>query len=78
MAVKFGRIHALDFGDTGLILAAQLNASRILEDVCTFWQVIDEEMTGCVARTFVVAQAILIFVLGKDIHGLCAAAALVF
>src|SRR5689334_23920028 len=70
MAIKLRRVHALDFRHACLVLASKLNTCGILKYVCTFGQVIDEEMTRNIAGAFVVRQAILVFVLRKHVHRL--------
>jgi len=50
------------FGPRRLVLAAKLDAGRILEDVGALGQVINEEMAGDITGALVVGQAILIFV----------------
>ena len=62
VAVELRRIHALDLGDAGLVLAAKLDARRILEDVGALGQVINEEVARHVAGALVIGQAILILV----------------
>ena len=62
VAVELGRVHALNLGDSRLVLAAELNPRRVFKDIDALGQVIDEEVAGGVARRFVVRQAILILV----------------
>ena len=77
MAVEFRCVHALDVRDTGLVTAAVEHLHRVLEDISALGQVVDEEVAGGIAGGFVVGQAVLIFVAGKHIDRLGAAAPLI-
>jgi hypothetical protein len=50
MAVELRGVHALDAGHAGLVIAPVLDAHGILEHVGALREVINEEMTGGVAR----------------------------
>ncbi len=78
VAAEFGCVHALDFGETGLVGPAKLDARRILENVSPARQVVDEKVTGRVARRLIIGQSVLVSVLGQDIDRLRAAAAVIF
>ena len=57
MAVELWSIHALDFGDAGLVVPSMLDPCAVFEHIDTFGKVIDEEMTGCITSGFLVAHA---------------------
>lgn len=52
VAVEFGGVHALDFGDAGLVAALELDTRGIFKHVNSLGQVIDEEVAGGGAREF--------------------------
>ncbi len=58
MIIELRSIHALDAGDTGLILASHLDARWVLEDIHAFGQVIDEELAGGIPGALIVTQTI--------------------
>ena len=44
MAVEFWSVHALYFGDAGLVLALMLDPHRILKHISPARQVVDKEV----------------------------------
>ena len=60
VTIEFRRVHALDVGNPGLILAPQLNARRVLKNIRLLGKVVDEEVARRIARRFVVTESVLI------------------
>lgn len=77
MAAEFGGVHAFDARHAGLVFAAELDPCRVLENVSTGAEEVDEEMARRVAGRFVVAKAILVTVAREDVHRFGAAAAVI-
>ena len=75
MGIEIGRVHALDFGDAGLVAAFELHPQLVFKDIGAFGQVVDKEMAGCVFGRLVIGQAVMVAVAGEDIDRLKAAAA---
>lgn len=78
VAVEFRGVEALDCGNSRGVFAGMKDSGRVLEDVLSFREVIDEEMGGGIARHFVVAKSILKSVARKDLKRFDAASTLVF
>ena len=77
MAVEFRRVHALNFGNASLVLATELNASRVFEDISPFGEVIDKEVAGRVTGALIIPKTILVLVLGENVDRFGAASPLV-
>ena len=68
MRRKFRGIHALDGRNAIGKIAVVGNTQGVFKYIRAFWQPIKKEIGGSIASAFVVAQAALVFMLGKHVQ----------
>ena len=69
MTAEFGGIHALNAGDAIAEISGMGNQQFVFEHISSPAEPADKEIGAGVLGAFIIAQAILIFVLTDHVHG---------
>lgn len=68
MRTEFRRIHALNAGDTIAEVTGMRNKQWVFENIGSFSQVAEEEISAGILGTFIITETSLPFITAQYIH----------